>query len=59
MQRILEFNRYMYIICQLAHSANSAHALAVTAWHTYSTWFFALSAADVIQTRAKLECVVH
>ena len=46
----------MYIICQLAHSANIAHALAVnldqlgTPTHT---WFCALSAADVIQTRAK------
>ena len=45
---------YMYIICQLAHSANRAHALAVNLDQLGTpTWFFALSAADVIQTRDK------
>ena len=41
----------MYIICQLAHSATIAHALAVNLDQlgTPTT----LSAADVIQTRAK------
>ena len=44
----------MYIICQLAHSANIAHALAVNLDQLGTpTWFFTLSAADVIQTRAK------
>ena len=38
---------YMYIICQLAHSANSAHASRYSLAHLH------LSAAGVVQTRAK------
>ena len=45
---------YMCIICQLAHSASIAHALAVNLDQLGApTWFFTLSAADVIQTRTK------
>ena len=49
----------MYIICQLAHSTDIMHVLAVNLDQLGThTWFFTLSAADVkwpdvIQTRAK------
>ena len=59
--RVLVYvNISIYIICQLVHNANSAHALVVNLNQFGTpTWFLTLSAADVIQTRAKQWSVLY
>ena len=48
-----------YIICQLAHSANIVHALAVNLDQLGTpTCFFTLSAADVLDLNSRVCCTL-